>query len=127
MSFAYHYDLLEPITEASYKNVQGVLSIEGEELLFEYKLYDDSGSSISTLNKYGITVDILKSIRFKKTLFNSYVIIETNNSVFLDPLPGSEEGKIHLKIKRNDRKNALDFCTKLNTAMSERRLRELDE
>ncbi len=121
MSFAYHYELDSATGSEAYKMLKGILSIDGEELLFEYKLYDRSMTSISTLNKYAITVDLLKSIRYKKTLFNGYVIVETKSSVFLDPLPGSSQGTIQLKIDREHRNQAEDFCSKINIALERRK------
>ncbi len=121
MSFAYHYELDSATGSEAYKMLKGILSIDGEELLFEYKLYDKSMTSISTLNKYAITVDLLKSIRYKKTLFNGYVIVETKSSVFLDPLPGSSQGTIQLKIDREHRNQAEDFCSKINIALERRK------
>ena len=120
MSFAYHYDLETASGNDPYKIIKGILSIDEEELLFEYKLYDQTLTSISTLNKYSINVDLLKSIRFKKTLFNNYVIIETDSTVFLDPLPGSSNGTIHLKIDREHKNQAEDFCSKINVALERR-------
>jgi len=120
MSFAFHYGIDQSSGDITFKTVNGVLCVEGEELLFEYKLYDQTRTSISTLNKYSINVDLLASIRFKKTLFNNYVVIETDKSVFLDPLPGSSNGKIQLKIDREHRKQAEDFCSKINVALEKR-------
>ena len=66
MSFAYNYEVQKKDGQVTYKTIIGVLSIEGEELLFEYKLYDQSRTSISVLNKFSFNVDLLQSIRFKK-------------------------------------------------------------
>jgi hypothetical protein len=120
MSFAYHYELRNTSGSNSEKTVKGILSIDGEELLFEYKVYDLNQTSISTLNKYAVTVDLISSIRFKKTLFSNYVIIETAQPVFLDPLPGSSKGTIQLKIDREHRTQAEDFCSKINVALEKR-------
>lgn len=121
MSFAYNYEVQKKDGKVTYKTIIGVLSIEGEELLFEYKLYDQSRTSISVLNKFSFNVDLLQSIRFKKTLFNASIIIETVQPVFLEPLPGSSNGTIQLHIDRNHRKHAEDFCIKINTALEKRR------
>ncbi len=120
MSFAYSYEVQQTEGQITYKTINGVLSIDGEELLFEYKLYDQTRTSISVLNKYAINVDLLKSVRFKKTLFSAYVIIETEKPVFLDPLPGSSNGIVHLQIDRDHRKQAEDFCTQINVALKRR-------
>ncbi len=120
MSFAYNYEVQQTDGQVTYKTINGVLSIEGEELLFEYKLYDQTRTSISVLNKFSFNVDLVQSIRFKKTLFSAYVIIETVRPVFLDPLPGSSNGVIHLQIDRDHRKQAEDFCTQINVALQKR-------
>lgn len=126
MSFAFHYSLLNPNETPPLKHVKGVLSIEDEELLFEYKLYNPQGNVLSTLNKFSINVEYLKSIELMKGLFKAKLIIRTNQMVFLDPLPGSKQGSITLEIKREDRNHAQDFASKLKIALSERKLRDLE-
>ncbi len=126
MSFAFNYSLLNPNESPPLKYVKGVLSIEGEELLFEYKLYDPQGNVLSTLNKFSINVEYLKSIELMKGLFKAKLIIRTNQMVFLDPLPGNKQGSITLEIKREDRTQAQDFANKLKIALSERKLRDLE-
>jgi len=121
MSFAYNYEVQKKDGQVTYKTIIGVLSVEGEELLFEYKLYDQSRTSISVLNKFSFNVDLVQSIRFKKTLFSAYIVIETVQPVFLEPLPGSSNGSIQLHIDRNHQKHAEDFCIKINTALEKRR------
>ena len=66
MSFAYNYEVQKKDGQVTYKTIIGVLSVDGEELLFEYKLYDQSRTSISVLNKFSFNVDLVQSIRFKK-------------------------------------------------------------
>ena len=127
MSLAYHYSLYSPDEEFMMKEVRGVLSIEGEEIMFEFKVYDAMGTAISTLNKFSFDVRYLKNIHVKKGLFKTKLIIQSTKMVFLDPLPGSSQGRIALDIKRSDRNEALNFSSKMNLALSERRLKELDE
>ncbi len=126
MSFAYHYELYDEAHEGVIKTVKGVLSIDGEELLFEYKLYDMMDTVISTLNKFSLNVDYLKKVMYKRGIFQSKMIIEATRFVFLEPIPGSQQGKITLKIARSDRDQAQEFATKLNIALTERRLRDMD-
>ncbi len=127
MSLAYHYSLYNPSDANVMKEVRGVLSIEGEEIMFEYKVYDMMGTAISTLNKFSFDVRYLKDIHIKKGLFKTKLIIQSTKMVFLDPLPGSSQGRIALDIKRQDKNEALSFSSKLNLALSERRLKEMDE
>lgn len=126
MSFAYHYSFLDRSTNTVYKYIKGVLSIDGEEMLFEYKLYDPAGNVLSTLNKFSIDVQYLKDITFLKGFFSNKITIQTSKLVFLDPLPGSNQGKIVLKVNRKDRNQAHDFTQKLNIALSERKLKDLE-
>ncbi|MEQ9309168.1 MAG: hypothetical protein RLN90_06905 [Balneolaceae bacterium] len=126
MSFAFSYSLLDRSGTPPLKYIKGVLSIDGEELLFEYKLYDPQGNVLSTLNKFSINVDFLESLELMKGLFKSKLIIRTTQMVFLDPLPGSKQGSITLEIKREDRSQAQDFVSKLKIALSERKLRDLE-
>lgn len=121
MSFAYNYEVQKKDGQVTYKTIIGVLSIEGEELLFEYKLYDQSRTSISVLNKFSFNIDLVQTIKFKKSWFSAYIIIKTTQPVFLEPLPGSSNGSIQLQIDRNHRKHAEDFCIKINTALEKRR------
>lgn len=127
MSLAYHYSLYNPSDANVMKEVRGVLSIEGEEIMFEYKVYDMMGTAISTLNKFSFDVRYLKDIHVKKGLFKTKLIIQSTKMVFLDPLPGSSQGRIALDIKRQDKNEAFSFSSKLNLALSERRLKEMDE
>ncbi len=127
MSFAYNYDIYDMEDPSLLKTVKGVLSIEGDELLFEYKLYDMMGTVVSTLNKYSFSVNYLNKVMFKKGLFGSKLLIETTKLVFLEPLPGSSQGKITLRINREDRGSAQEFATKLNIALTERKLKELGD
>ncbi len=126
MSFAFSYSVLNRTEVPPFRYVKGVLSIEGEELLFEYKLYDPQGNVLSTLNKFSINVEFLKSIELMKGLFKAKLSIRSTQMVFLDPLPGSKQGSITLEIKREDRTQAQDFTTKLKIALSERKLRDLE-
>ncbi|GAB5409793.1 MAG: hypothetical protein BalsKO_21580 [Balneolaceae bacterium] len=126
MSFAFSYSLLDQSEVPPLKYIKGVLSIDGEELLFEYKLYDPQGNVLSTLNKFSILVEFLESIELMKGLFKAKLIIRTTQMVFLDPLPGSKQGSITLEIKREDRAQAQDFTSKLKIALSERKLRDLE-
>tara|TARA_R110000868_G_scaffold294140_1_gene554738 strand:- start:106908 stop:107288 length:381 start_codon:yes stop_codon:yes gene_type:complete len=126
MSFAFSYSVLNQNETPPLRYIKGVLSIEGEELLFEYKLYDPQGNVLSTLNKFSINVEFLKSIELMKGLFKAKLIIRTTQLVFLDPLPGSKQGSITLEIKREDRTHAQDFTSKLKIALSERKLRDLE-
>ena len=130
MSIPYNYSMYEASdAEVNVKEVKGVVSVVDREILFEYKVYDVYGSALSNLSKFSIDVDQIKSIQFKKSFpfTGGKLILEANQWAFFEPLPGSEQGKITLKIKRRDRDAAIRFSTKLNLYQSQKRLDDMEE
>lgn len=124
MSIPYSYSIQEADeSDEKVKEVKGVLSFADEELLFEYKVYDAYGNGISNLSKFAIRLDNLKRIAYKKGFLftGEKLILEANQVAFFEPLPGSEEGKISLNIKRRDRNEAIRFSTTLNLYISQKR------
>ncbi|MFN1836199.1 hypothetical protein AB2B38_013125 [Balneola sp. MJW-20] len=128
MSIPYSYTLQEKEGNRTHiKEVKGVVSFNDHELLFEYKLYDLAGNSISTLNKFGLELDLLKRVEYKGGWFTGgKLVFQARQLVFFEPLPGSEQGKISLNIDRSHRNDAIEFSSRLNLDMSEKRLRDLE-
>jgi hypothetical protein len=116
-------------SEISVKEVKGIVSFSDRDMLFEYKVYDMQGNSLSNLSKFAIQLDNVKRIQFKKGFFfrGGELILEAEKWAFFEPLPGSEQGRISLKIKRRDRDAAIRFSTKLNLYMSQKRLDDMEE
>lgn len=130
MSIPYKYSMYEADdVNVKVKEVKGIISYSADELLFEYKVYDAMGNGISNLSKFGIHIDNIKKVEYKKgfPLTGGKLIIEANKWAFLEPLPGSEQGRIKLKIKRRDKGEAIRMSTKLNLYMSQKRLDDMDE
>ncbi|MEX0844209.1 MAG: hypothetical protein WD022_02965 [Balneolaceae bacterium] len=130
MSIPFNYSMYETSgVNGKVKEVKGILSFIDGELLFEYKVYDMNGNGLSNLSKFSIQLDHIKRIEFKKGLFFSAnkLIIEANQWAFFEPLPGSEQGKVTLRIKRTDKNEAIRFSTKMNLYMSRKRLSEMDD
>lgn len=130
MSIPYYYPIKETSdTNKKEKQVKGILSFIDGELLFEYKVYDEHGNSLSNLSKFSIQLENIHRMQFKKGfLFSgSKLIIEAKKGAFLEPLPGSKQGEISMNIKRNDREEAIRFSGKMNLYMSQQHLDETDE
>lgn len=129
MSIPYNYSMYETDeVNTKVKEVKGILSFIDAELLFEYKVYDMYGNSISNLSKFSIQLDHVKRIQYKKglPLTGGKMIIEANQWAFFEPLPGSEQGIVKLNIKRNDKNEAIRFSTKMNLYMSRKRLDDMN-
>lgn len=129
MSIPYTYSMHEAADEdVKTKEVKGVISAIDQEILFEYKVYDMMGNALSNLSKFAIDANQIKSIEFKKgfPFTGGKLIITANRWAFFEPLPGSDQGKISLKIKRRDRDAAIRFSTKMNLYLSQKRLDEMD-
>lgn len=118
MSVPFSYSIYNA-EDNSVKTVKGILSFFDREILFEYKVYNASGASISTLHKFSLVLDMIKKIQFKKGFFKNKLFIETSQMAFLEPLPGSSQGKIKLDIKRADRDEAIRFSTRMNLYLSQ--------
>ena len=117
MSIPFHYSIFQSKDKRSHtKGVKGILSFIDAELLFEYKVYDLFGNSLSTLSKFSIQLAQIKKLSFKKgwPFLGSKLIIEAKQAAFFEPLPGSEQGAIVLKINRTDKKEASHFSAKMN-------------
>lgn len=130
MSIPYNYSMYETGEgNMKVKEVKGILSFIDAELLFEYKVYDMYGNSISNLSKFSIQLDHIKRIQYKKgfPLTGGKMIIEANQWAFFEPLPGSEQGIVKLNIKRNDKNEAIRFSTKMNLYMSRKRLDDMND
>ncbi|MDR9419361.1 hypothetical protein [Gracilimonas sp.] len=129
MSIPYSYSMYEASdAEVKVKEVKGVISAMDREILFEYKVYDMYGNALSNLSKFSIDVNQIKRIQFKKgfPFTGGKLILVASQWAFFEPLPGSDQGKITLKIKRRDRDAAVRFSTKLNLYQSQKRLDEMD-
>lgn len=120
MSIPYSYNIYnKEDTEHPVKEVKGIISFSDGEILFEFKVYNAQGSSISSLNKFSVALDLIHKIYFKKGFLRNKLIIESKRLAFLDPLPGSSQGRIELLIKKADRDEAIRFSTKLNLYLSQ--------
>jgi hypothetical protein len=130
MSIPFHYSKYDQADKRSpVKEVKGILSFIDRELFFEYKVYDMHGNSLSNLSKFSLRLNLIKKIRFKKGLFfmKSKLIVEAKQMAFFEPLPGSEQGRVELKINRSDKNEAIRFSTKMNLYQSQKRLDDMDE
>ncbi|MEX0608409.1 MAG: hypothetical protein WD016_03755 [Balneolaceae bacterium] len=125
MSIPYSYFLKDSADEkGNGKEVKGIISYANNELLFEFKVYNLQGSSTSNLNKFSIDIDQLKEVNFKKGFFRNNLIIEANKKAFLDPLPGSNQGRIKLIIERAYKNEMSDFSERLNLIMEKGKVGE---
>jgi len=120
MSIPFNYTIhTQEDQENAVKEIKGILSFTGDEILFEYKVYSMEGDSIGTLQKFSLAPDLIKKFHFKKGFFKNGIIIETKRTAFLDPVPGSKQGKIELYIKKRDRDEAIRFSTRMNLYLSQ--------
>ncbi|WP_103663597.1 hypothetical protein [Gracilimonas amylolytica] len=129
MSIPYNYSMYESDDlNVKVKEVKGIISYSDDELLFEYKVYDAMGNGLSNLSKFAIHIDNIKKMKYKKGFLftGGKLIVEADKWAFLEPLPGSVQGKIKLNVKRRDKGEAIRLSTKLNLYMSQKRLDEMD-
>lgn len=129
MSIPYSYALQEKEgNRLQIKEVKGVVSFNDHELLFEYKIYDLAGNALSTLNKFGLELDLLHRVEYKGGWFTGgKLILQTHQAAFLSPLPGNEQAMIRLNISRAYQKDAVEFSSRLNLDMAQSRMDDLSK
>ena len=69
----------------------------------------------------------LESIQFEKGWLSAKIILEANSIQVFADLPGSEQGRCTLKVKRKHKKEAQDLISKARLEFSEFKLDQLDE
>ena len=129
MSIPFNYSMYETKdVQVKVKEVKGILSFMDRELLFEYKVYDMQGNALSNLSKFSIQLEHIKRLKYKKGFLftGGKLILEANQWAFFEPIPGSDQGVLKLKIKRRDKNEAIRFSTKMNLYMSQQRLDDMD-
>ncbi|MEX0648657.1 MAG: hypothetical protein WEA56_07825 [Balneolaceae bacterium] len=108
--------------------VKGLLHFKKEELVLEFDERDAIVGIIkSSLKERSIPFSELESISFKKKFFSNVVEISGRSMKSLQDIPGSQQGSCKLKIKRKNRDEAERVVSSIRVALSEFKLREMEE
>ncbi len=81
----------------------------------------------SEVEEASISISDLLNVEFTKNIFSAKIVIEAKSLKSLQDIPGTEQARCELKIKRSDRKKAARLASNIQLAISEYRLNEMDD
>ncbi|MDP5172741.1 MAG: hypothetical protein NWR72_21060 [Bacteroidia bacterium] len=112
-----------------FAKASGLLRIESDALLLEFQVQENlfGGLMKGKPKVFRIPITALDSVEFKKTWFNSKLIIRVMRLRDLDGVPGAQEGEAKLKIRKQDRERAKEIASQVSIRLSEIRLSQMDD
>lgn len=117
-----------PDVNHGFVEVKGLLHVKKEALSLEFDQRDAFiGVIKSDLKEVTIPFSEIDSLRIKKRFWSTKVEITGTSMRSLREIPGAEQGRCTLKIKRKNREAAENVLSNARLALSEFKLRRLDE
>ncbi|WP_445666707.1 hypothetical protein [Fodinibius sp. AD559] len=116
-----------PNINYGFQVAKGLLKVKEDGLYLEFEVEDSIvGLITSGVKSAMITYADLDDIRFEKGWWSAKIILEGTSMKVFETLPGSEQGRLKLKIKRSDRDDAQNAVSSARVHLSEHKLKELD-
>lgn len=107
---------------------QGLMHIKKNEIILEFEVKDSFAGLIkSGLKEVHIPFKEINSITFKKKFWGSAIVIEGDSMRTFDQIPEAEQGRCELKVKRRDRDAVEQAISSARVALSEYKLKELED
>ena len=120
-----------PFTTEAYEGfatTEGLLSIEEDALILEFKTKDSFVGLIqSEIKRIEIPLSSLAGIEFRKRWYSNKIIVRTNRLEPLNQIPGSKQGEAKLTVQRKNRDLASDLVSYISLYVFENRLKRLDD
>ena len=111
-----------------FMKVEGILRVEGEQLVFEFQKKDAVVEAYqSDLKSVTISLTELDMLEYKKGWFNAKLILHGKRGDSFGELPGPDLIERVLKVKRKHRNIAANISSNLNLKLSEKKLNELED
>lgn len=119
----FHLDVNQGLAEA-----KGLIHIKKTSIILEFEVKDVFGGFLkSDLKEIEILFDEIESLTYKKGFWGAKIHIEGNSMRTFEDVPGSEQGRCTLKIKRKDRDQAQQSISSARVALSEHKLDKLGD
>lgn len=107
---------------------KGLLKVKEEGLLFEFEVEDSFlGLIKSGVKTQNVSYRELENVRFEKGWWNGKIILEGTSMQIFEDIPGSEQGRLRLKVKRSNRDDAQNAVSSARVHLSEQKINELDD
>ncbi|MEQ8524989.1 hypothetical protein [Gracilimonas sp.] len=111
-----------------FMKVEGILRVEGENLVFEFQKKDAVVEAYqSELKTVKIPLSELDMFEFKKGWFSGKLILHGKRATSFGELPGKDLTERVLKVKRKHRDVAANISSNMNLKLSEQKLNELED
>lgn len=108
--------------------VKGLLSAHEESLLIEFERKEEVfGSSKPGLNEARIPYSDLEDLEWKNGFFRSKIILIGKSMRSLSEVPGAEQGRLVMNVKRKDRDDAEKVASRVRLRISEERLNSMED
>ncbi len=117
-----------PNINHGFQIAKGLLKVKEDGLHFEFEVKDSFvGLITSGVRSSVISYADLEDLRFEKGWWNGKIILEGTSMKAFEELPGSEQGRLKLKVKHSNRDDAQSAVSSARVHLSEYKLKELDD
>ena len=117
-----------PNINHGFQIAKGLLKVKEDGLHFEFEVKDSFvGLITSGVRSSVISYADLEDLRFEKGWWNGKIILEGTSMKAFEELPGSEQGRLKLKVKHSNRDDAQSAVSSARVRLSEYKLKELDD
>lgn len=108
--------------------VKGLLHFKNDKLILEFDQKDSFGGMVKSDGVKAVEVPYseIDSMRIHKKWFRTRIEILGKSMKIFEGVPGSDQGRVLLKIKRKDRDHAENVIGRARVRLSEYKLDELD-
>ncbi len=116
-----------PNMNQGFIEVKGLLSVYEESILLEFERKDEViGTSKAGFKEARIPYSNLEEMEWKKGFFRSKIILIGKTMKSMSEVPGAEQGRLVMNVKRKDRNDAERVASRVRMRISEERLNSLD-
>lgn len=107
---------------------KGLLKVKEDGLHLEFEVKDGFvGLITSGVQSSVVSYADLEDLHFEKGWWSGKIILEGTSMKVFEDLPGSEQGRLKLKVKRSDRDDAQNAVSSARVHLSEHKLEQLDK
>jgi hypothetical protein len=108
--------------------VHGLLRYDADGLHLEFQSKDAVfGVFKSALKSVHVNPDQLRDLRYRKSWFRHFLILQTRDMRAIERVPGATSGEVRLKIRKADLAQAKSLSIHVSSALTDERLKRLLE
>lgn len=117
-----------PNINQGFVEVKGLLSVYEESILLEFERKDAViGVFKSGLKEARISYSDLEAMKWNRKFFRSKIVLIGKTMRSLSEVPGAEQGRLEMNIRRRDRDDAERVASSVRLRISEARLNSMED